>query len=106
MKFNTKLIHAGISQDQATGAVNVPIYQTSTYAQQELGGSPRYEYSRTGNPTREAVEKLIRDLENGGRRICLCFRICCNSYRFYALFDRRSHYCWQRCIWWDIPVDQ
>lgn len=65
MKFNTKLIHAGISQDQATGAVNVPIYQTSTYAQQELGGSPRYEYSRTGNPTREAVEKLIRDLENG-----------------------------------------
>ncbi|KRL04320.1 trans-sulfuration enzyme family protein [Liquorilactobacillus oeni] len=65
MKFNTKLIHAGISQDKATGAVNVPIYQTSTYKQQELGGTPQYEYSRTGNPTREAVEKLIRDLENG-----------------------------------------
>ncbi|GAJ25499.1 cystathionine gamma-lyase [Liquorilactobacillus sucicola DSM 21376 = JCM 15457] len=65
MKFNTKLIHAGISQDKATGAVNVPIYQTSTYAQTELGGQPEYEYSRTGNPTRQAVEDLIRDLENG-----------------------------------------
>ncbi|MDV7756929.1 trans-sulfuration enzyme family protein [Liquorilactobacillus mali] len=65
MKFNTKLIHGGISQDKATGAVTVPIYQTSTYAQKELGGTPAYEYSRTGNPTREAVEDLVRDLENG-----------------------------------------
>ncbi|KRN30390.1 trans-sulfuration enzyme family protein [Liquorilactobacillus mali] len=65
MKFNTKLIHGGISQDKATGAVTVPIYQTSTYAQKELGGTPAYEYSRTGNPTREAVEGLVRDLENG-----------------------------------------
>ncbi|KRL38439.1 trans-sulfuration enzyme family protein [Liquorilactobacillus uvarum] len=65
MKFNTKLIHAGISRDKATGAVNVPIYQTSTYAQSELGGKVEYEYSRTGNPTRRAVEDLIKDLENG-----------------------------------------
>lgn len=65
MKFNTKLIHGGISQDKATGAVTVPIYQTSTYAQKELAGTPEYEYSRTGNPTRKAVEDLIRDLENG-----------------------------------------
>ncbi|MDN2452304.1 aminotransferase class I/II-fold pyridoxal phosphate-dependent enzyme [Lactobacillus sp. UCMA15818] len=65
MQFNTKLIHGGISQDKSTGAVTVPIYQTSTYAQKELGGTPEYEYSRTGNPTRKAVENLIRDLENG-----------------------------------------
>ena len=65
MKFNTKLIHGGISQDKSTGAVSVPIYQTSTFAQKELGGQPDFEYSRTGNPTRLAVEKLIADLENG-----------------------------------------
>ncbi|MFT8457885.1 MAG: aminotransferase class V-fold PLP-dependent enzyme [Liquorilactobacillus ghanensis] len=65
MKFNTKLIHGGISQDQTTGAVSVPIYQTSTFAQTVLGGEPAYEYSRTGNPTRLAVEKLIAELENG-----------------------------------------
>ncbi len=65
MQFNTKLIHGGISQDKSTGAVTMPIYQTSTYAQKELGGTPEYEYSRTGNPTRKAVENLIRDLENG-----------------------------------------
>ncbi|WP_281164991.1 trans-sulfuration enzyme family protein [Liquorilactobacillus sicerae] len=65
MKFKTQLIHGGISQDQTTGAVSVPIYQTSTFAQKELGGHPSFEYSRTGNPTRLAVESLIADLENG-----------------------------------------
>lgn len=65
MDFKTQLIHGGISQDQATGAVSVPIYQTSTFAQKELGGHPSFEYSRTGNPTRLAVENLIADLENG-----------------------------------------
>ncbi|WP_034996326.1 PLP-dependent transferase, partial [Liquorilactobacillus vini] len=65
MDFKTQLIHGGISQDQATGAVSVPIYQTSTFAQKELGGHPPFEYSRTGNPTRLAVENLIADLENG-----------------------------------------
>ncbi|KRM89683.1 trans-sulfuration enzyme family protein [Liquorilactobacillus vini] len=65
MDFKTQLIHGGINQDQATGAVSVPIYQTSTFAQKELGGHPSFEYSRTGNPTRLAVENLIADLENG-----------------------------------------
>ena len=63
--IETRLIHAGIDGDPATGAVNVPIYQTSTYRQAELGGHPVYEYSRTGNPTRAALEKLIADLEGG-----------------------------------------
>ena len=61
----TTLIHGGISIDERTGAVNVPIYQTSTYKQDGLGKMRGYEYSRTGNPTREALEALIRDLEGG-----------------------------------------
>lgn len=61
----TKLIHGGIYGDDKTGAVNTPIYQTSTYEQEIPGVHKGYEYSRTGNPTREALEALIADLENG-----------------------------------------
>ena len=61
----TALIHGGISIDERTGAVNVPIYQTSTYKQDGLGKMRGYEYSRTGNPTREALEALIAKLEGG-----------------------------------------
>ncbi len=66
LKLNSLLIHGGIDGDEATGAVNVPVYQTSTYKQDALG-KPRggWEYSRTGNPTRAALEKLIADLEEG-----------------------------------------
>lgn len=63
--MNTALIHGGISIDEGTGAVNVPIYQTSTYKQDGLGKMRGYEYSRTGNPTREALEALIAELEGG-----------------------------------------
>ncbi|WP_220740968.1 trans-sulfuration enzyme family protein [Leuconostoc miyukkimchii] len=64
MKFNTKLIHGGVSIDEATGAVSIPIHMASTFKQKHIGSS-KYEYSRSGNPTREAVEKLIADLEDG-----------------------------------------
>ena len=67
MNLNSKLIHGGIDGDKVTGAVNVPVYLTSTYKQPRFGENLGYEYSRTGNPTREAVEKLIADLENGVR---------------------------------------
>lgn len=63
--IESALIHGGISTDSTTGAVNVPIYQTSTYAQKVLGGEPEWEYSRTGNPTRAALEALIAELEGG-----------------------------------------
>ena len=63
--IDSKLIHGGIDGDAATGAVNIPIFQTSTYKQEGLGKNKGYEYSRTGNPTREALEKLIADLEAG-----------------------------------------
>ena len=63
--IETALIHGGISIDERTGAVNIPIYQTSTYKQDGLGEMRGYEYSRTGNPTREALEALISELEGG-----------------------------------------
>lgn len=67
MKVSTLLIHGGIDGDAATGAVFVPIYQTSTYRQRALGENTGWEYSRTGNPTRAALEALISDLEGGTR---------------------------------------
>lgn len=67
MKKNSLLIHGGISIDEKTGAVNIPIYQTSTYKQKAFGENSGYEYSRTGNPTREALEKLVADIEYGKR---------------------------------------
>ena len=63
--LKTKVIHGGISTDKTTGAVSVPIYQTSTYKQNGLGQPKEYEYSRSGNPTRHALEELIADLEGG-----------------------------------------
>ena len=65
LNINSLLIHGGIDGDETTGAVNVPIYQTSTYKQDGLGKDRGWEYSRTGNPTRAALEKLIADLEQG-----------------------------------------
>lgn len=65
MKRKTKLIHGGIVGDSHTGAVSVPIYQVSTYKQEGVGGHKGFEYSRTGNPTRHALEELIKDIEGG-----------------------------------------
>lgn len=67
MKLDTKLIHGGVFGDSHTGAVSVPIYQVSTYQQVRVNEHKGYEYSRTGNPTREALEKFIAELENGVR---------------------------------------
>lgn len=63
----TRVIHAGQSPDPTTGAVMTPIYATSTYVQSSPGKHKGYEYSRTRNPTREAYEKCIADLESGTR---------------------------------------
>lgn len=65
MKFNTKTIHGGQEHDKAYGAVMPPIYQTSTYAQSTPGGHKGYEYSRTHNPTRNALENAFASIENG-----------------------------------------
>lgn len=65
MNFGTKAIHGGQSPDPSTGAVMPPIYQTSTYAQSAPGEHKGYEYSRTQNPTRHALEKSLAAIENG-----------------------------------------
>lgn len=70
MKFGTKAIHAGIEPDPATGAIMTPIYQTSTYVQKSPGDHKGYEYSRTHNPTRTALQNNLAALENGKHGIC------------------------------------
>ena len=70
MKFNTKTIHAGVHADPTTGAIMTPIYQTSTYVQEGVGNHKGYEYSRTSNPTRKALEDSIASLENGKYGAC------------------------------------
>ncbi len=71
MKFSTKAIHAGQEPDAATGAVSVPIYQTSTFAQEGLGKHKGFEYARTQNPTRMALERNLAALEGGNA--CFAF---------------------------------
>ena len=70
MKFNTKVIHAGVHPDSATGAIMTPIYQTSTYVQEEIGVHKGFEYSRTGNPTRAALESNLAAIESGKYGAC------------------------------------
>jgi cystathionine gamma-synthase len=65
LRFETRAIHAGHDPDVAFGAVNVPIYQTSTYAQPEVGAPKAWDYARGGNPTREAFQQALASLEGG-----------------------------------------
>jgi cystathionine gamma-synthase len=66
-RFETRAIHVGQEPDEAFGAVNVPIYQTSTYAQPEVGAPMVWDYARGGNPTRQAFERALASLEGGSR---------------------------------------
>ncbi len=70
MKIGTKVIHGGLTPDPATGAIMTPIYQTTTYVQNSPGDNKGYEYSRTQNPTRQALEKNIASIENGKHGLC------------------------------------
>ncbi|MBL7945690.1 MAG: cystathionine gamma-synthase [Flavobacteriales bacterium] len=70
MKFGTKAIHAGVEPDPTTGAIMTPIYQTSTYVQAAPGDHKGYEYSRTHNPTRTALQNALAALENGTHGLC------------------------------------
>ncbi|MBC7892657.1 MAG: cystathionine gamma-synthase [Sphingobacteriaceae bacterium] len=70
MRFATKAIHAGVSPDPTTGAIMTPIYQTSTYVQEAPGKHKGYEYSRTHNPTRTALQNALAALENAKHGIC------------------------------------
>lgn len=70
LKIGTKMIHAGVEPDPTTGAIMTPIYQTSTYVQAAPGDHKGYEYSRTQNPTRHALEKALAGIENGNHGLC------------------------------------
>ena len=70
-KLATRLIHAGVSPDPSTGAIMTPIYQTSTYVQAAPGDHKGYEYARTQNPTRAALQSALANIENG--KYALCF---------------------------------
>lgn len=70
MKLGTKLIHAGVEPDPSTGAIMPPIYQTSTYVQSAPGHHKGYEYARTQNPTRHALQSALAAIENGTHGIC------------------------------------
>ncbi|MDX2286950.1 MAG: cystathionine gamma-synthase [Bacteroidia bacterium] len=71
MHFGTKAVHAGVSPDPSTGAIMTPIFQTSTYVQAAPGDHQGYEYARTQNPTRDALQQSLAALENG--RFALCY---------------------------------
>ena len=70
MKISTKMIHAGVEPDPSTGAIMTPIYQTSTYVQSAPGQNKGYEYARSQNPTRKALETAIAHIENGKHGLC------------------------------------
>lgn len=90
MKKDTLLIHGGVFGDAHTGAVSVPIYQVSTYKQQRIGEHLGYEYSRTGNPTRAALEALIAELENGKRGLAFASGMAAIS-TLMSLFNQGDH---------------
>lgn len=90
LRFGTRCIHAGQSPDPSTGAVMPPIYATSTYAQSSPGVHKGYDYSRTSNPTRNAWEKCIADLEGGVRGFAFASGMAATS-TLLELLDSGSH---------------
>lgn len=90
MKLDTKLIHGGVFGDEHTGAVSVPIYQVSTYKQKRVGEHAGYEYSRTGNPTRAALEQMIAELENGEAGLAFASGMAAVS-SVLSLFNQGDH---------------
>ncbi|HCO03278.1 MAG TPA: cystathionine gamma-synthase [Actinobacteria bacterium] len=85
MRFETKAIHEGQEPEPAYGAVNVPIYQTSTYAQLAVGKHLGYEYARTGNPTRTALQTALAGLEDGAGAVCFSSGMAAEANFFYLL---------------------
>ena len=90
MEFETKAIHAGQEPDPSTGAVIVPVFQTSTYQQEAIGRHKGYEYSRTGNPTRTALETCLAELEGGRYGLAFSSGLAA-TMAVISLFDAGSH---------------
>jgi cystathionine gamma-synthase len=89
--FETLAIHAGQDPDPTTGAVVVPIYQTSTYVQEEVGQHKGYEYSRSGNPTRTALEECLQALEGGARGLAFASGLAAEDAVLRTLLNPGDH---------------
>jgi cystathionine gamma-synthase len=85
MKFETRAIHVGQDPDPSYGAVTVPIYQTSTYAQEAVGTHKGYEYSRTDNPTRTALQEVLASLEGARHALAFSSGMGATATLFYLL---------------------
>lgn len=97
-RFNTQLVHGEPVNDNDTRAVNPPIYKSSTFAFESVDAMPRWDYARSGNPTREYLERQIAQLEHG-TRICLRLRSGgdpCGAVHFPAW---KPHRCRRQCLW-------
>ena len=90
MNFRTRLIHSGKDRDPYTGASSIPIYQVSTYAQQDPEHLGRYDYARSDNPTREALEQAIAELEGGARGLAFASGMAATS-SVLLLFQPGDH---------------
>lgn len=90
MKFGSKLIHNGNEIDKATGALSIPIYQTSTYHQADIDNGQEYDYSRSANPTRKALENTIAKLENGDKGFALASGMAAIA-SVLAIFSAKDH---------------
>jgi cystathionine gamma-lyase len=90
-RFDTLAIHAGQPNDPLTGAVVTPVYQTTTYAQNELGGTPEWCYTRTGNPTRAALEASLAAIEGGRFGLAFASGLAAASAVLQALLSAGDH---------------
>lgn len=91
MKIETKAIHVGQKPDAVTGAVIVPVYQTSTFEQDGIGQPRGYAYSRAGNPTREALETVLASLEDGRYGLAFASGVAATTAVFHALLRKGDH---------------
>jgi cystathionine gamma-synthase len=91
LRFETRAIHVGQEPEPTYGAVNVPIYQTSTYAQDAVGKPKRYDYARGGNPTREALQSVLASLEGGAAGLCFASGLAAETTLLLALLRPGDH---------------
>jgi cystathionine gamma-synthase len=91
LRFETRAIHVGQEPEPTYGAVNVPIYQTSTYAQDAVGKPKRYDYARGGNPTREALQSVLASLEGGAAGLCFASGLAAETTLLIALLRPGDH---------------
>jgi cystathionine gamma-synthase len=90
-RFETRAIHAGQDPEPEFGSVNVPIYQTSTYAQEAVGKPKLHDYARGGNPTRDALQTVLASLEGGGRGLCFASGMAAETTLLLALIGPGDH---------------